>query len=61
MTSSELRSLMTKHGWTQVYIADAIPVKSTRIIRYWLTDHTPIREVNAHRIRALAAEAGRKV
>ena len=61
MTPAQLRRLMTKHGWTQVSLADALPVKSTRIIRYWLSGDTPIREVIAHRIRALAAEAGRKV
>jgi hypothetical protein len=60
MTAAELRDIMHKHGWTQVYLAEVLPVKSTRIIQYWLTGETKIRELVAHRIRSLAAEAGRR-
>lgn len=60
MTSSELARLMKKHGWTQVSLATALPVKSTRIIRYWLSGDHPIRDVIAYRIRALSAEEGSK-
>jgi hypothetical protein len=51
---------MKKHGWTQVYLASVLPTKSTRIIRYWLSGEWKIRPMVAHRIRSLAAEAGRK-
>ncbi len=60
MTPVQLRRLMKKHGWTQVYLASVLPTKSTRIIRYWLSGEWKIRPMVAHRIRSLAAEAGRK-
>lgn len=54
MTAAELSLIMKTHGWTQVYLAEELPVESTRIIRYWLSGKHPIREVIAHRIREIA-------
>ena len=63
MTGDELREIMKEHGWTQSDLARHLPLKSprsTRTIRYWLSGDREIREVFAHRIRSLAAEAGRE-
>jgi hypothetical protein len=63
MTAAELREIMKECGWTQRELALLLPLrtpKSTRIIRYWLSGEKSIRPLVAHRIRSLAAEAGRQ-
>jgi hypothetical protein len=57
MTPHELRTIGEKlYGpcW-QTPLARALPIKSTRTIRYWLSGKRKIRPVIAARIRELAA------
>lgn len=57
MTPDELRSLMQEAGWTQGDLAELLPLKTTRTIRYWLSGQRTIRPVIAERIRSLAEAA----
>ncbi|MDB5311707.1 MAG: hypothetical protein JWO38_5909 [Gemmataceae bacterium] len=61
MTPSELRTLGEQifgPVW-KTKLAKALPV-STRSIRFWLAGDRKMRPVIAERIRAMAAEAGKR-